>query len=383
MRGRACGRVDVQFDIKTPMSNRTPARPSARRWESARRAFRGPLSRLPRAGYDGSVNTKLLIDAIVHQTTVLIAQLSTASGIRAPLAHVADQVFLELSREIEAQGISRKVAADMFGLAIRTYQKKVQRVTESVTARDRTLWQAVLEHLQERGSTSRRELLQYFHQDDPIVVGSVLNDLVSSGLVYKTGSGETTVLGITREQDLLRTLREQRRESLAPVLWVMIYRAGSATRAALREQLTLDDDVLGEALGALEAAGQVERTGEGDAASYRAETFLVPVDAEVGWEAAVFDHFQTVVRAIGTKVRGGVARSSRDDVNGGATLSFDVHPGHPQQAEVLGLLKRVRAEVNELWSKVQHHNDQHPIPEDTGTEVSFYFGQCVTPADED
>src|SRR6188768_398785 len=105
------------------------------------------------------MNTKLLIDAIVHQTTVLIAQLSTASGIRAPLAHVADQVFLELSREIEAQGVSRKVAADMFGLAIRTYQKKVQRVTESVAAHERTLWQLVLDHLHERGSTSRRELL--------------------------------------------------------------------------------------------------------------------------------------------------------------------------------------------------------------------------------
>ena len=104
------------------------------------------------------MNTKFLIDAIVHQTTVLIAQLSTASGIRAPLSHVADQVFLELSREIEAQGVSRKVVADMFGLAIRTYQKKVQRVTESVTARYRTLWQAVLEYLQEQGSCSRREL---------------------------------------------------------------------------------------------------------------------------------------------------------------------------------------------------------------------------------
>src|SRR5687768_7502850 len=81
----------------------------------------------PKLGTGRAMNTKLLIDAIVHQTTVLIAQLSTASGIRAPLSHVADQVFLELSREIEAQGVSRKVAADMFGLAIRTYQKKVQR----------------------------------------------------------------------------------------------------------------------------------------------------------------------------------------------------------------------------------------------------------------
>jgi hypothetical protein len=131
------------------------------------------------------VDTKLLIDAIVHQTTVLIAQLSTAAGIRAPLAHIADQVFVELSREIEAQGVSRKVAADMFGLAIRSYQKKVQRLTESVSARDRTLWQAVIEALEQAGSLSRRELFARFAHDDPVVVGSVLNDLVSSGLVQR------------------------------------------------------------------------------------------------------------------------------------------------------------------------------------------------------
>ena len=331
------------------------------------------------------MNTKLLIDAIVHQTTVLIAQLSTASGIRAPLAHVADQVFLELSREIEAQGVSRKVVADMFGLAIRTYQKKVQRVTESGTARDRTLWQAVLEHLQQRGSCSRRELLAQFHRDDPIVVGSVLNDLVSSGLVYKTGTGETTIFGVTHEQDLARTVREQGRESLAAIAWVIIYRsgAGGTTRASLREQLLVDDETLGAALAALEGSGQTRRSGDGEEALYTADTFLVPVDSEVGWEAAVFDHFQTVVRAIGSKVRRGVARSSRDDVVGGATLSFDIAPGHPHAEEVLGMLKRVRTDANELWTKVQNHNDAHPIAEDDKMEVSFYFGQCVIPADEE
>ena len=329
------------------------------------------------------MNTKLLIDAIVRQTTVLIAQLSTASGIRAPLAHVADQVFLELSREIESQGVSRKVAADMFGLAIRTYQKKVQRLTEGVTVRSRTLWQATLEHLEAHGSSSRKELLDLFHSDDPTVVGSVLNDLVSSGLVYKTGSGENTLFGVTREQDLARTLRDQKRESLAAVVWVAVYRLGNPTRAALREQLSADDAALAEALAALEQTGQVQRSGDGDAATYRAETFLVPVDAEHGWEAAVFDHFQMVVRAIVTKVQRGVARSRREDTVGGATLSFDVHPEHPHRDEVLGLLKRVRAEVNELWARVQGYNQQNPVPEDGKLEVSFYFGQCVTPSDED
>ena len=70
------------------------------------------------------MDVKLLIDAIVRQTTVLIAQLSTSTGIRAPLAHIADQVFLDLAAEIEAQGVGRKIAADMFGLALRSYQKK-------------------------------------------------------------------------------------------------------------------------------------------------------------------------------------------------------------------------------------------------------------------
>jgi hypothetical protein len=80
-------------------------------------------------------------------------------------------------------------------------------------------------------------------------------------------------------------------------------------------------------------------------------------------------------------VRHGSVRSKHDDVVGGATLTFDLSPEHPQLTEVLGLLRRVRAEVNELWDKVQKHNEVAPIPEEMRTEVSFYFGQSVTPPD--
>lgn len=41
------------------------------------------------------MDTRHLIDAVVQQTTLLIAQLATHAGIRAPMAHIADQVFLE------------------------------------------------------------------------------------------------------------------------------------------------------------------------------------------------------------------------------------------------------------------------------------------------
>ena len=75
------------------------------------------------------MHIKMLIDSIMQQTTVLIGQLSTAAGVRAPLARIADQVFVDLARELESQGVGRRVAADMFGMALRSYQKKLRRLT--------------------------------------------------------------------------------------------------------------------------------------------------------------------------------------------------------------------------------------------------------------
>jgi hypothetical protein len=61
------------------------------------------------------VNGKLLIDAIMRQTTVLVAQLSTAAGIRAPFAHVADD-FRAVVNAIGAKllpGPTRSASDDM------------------------------------------------------------------------------------------------------------------------------------------------------------------------------------------------------------------------------------------------------------------------------
>src|SRR5689334_2366568 len=100
----------------------------------------------------------LLIHALVRQTTILIAQLATSGGTRAPLAQVASQVFLDLVHELERQGVSRKVSADMFGLGLRTYQRKIQRLSESSTDRGRSLWVAVLDYVHARSAVTRADL---------------------------------------------------------------------------------------------------------------------------------------------------------------------------------------------------------------------------------
>jgi hypothetical protein len=59
---------------------------------------------------------QILIDNIVRQTTILIAQFATSGGVCSPLAQVADRAFLDLARELDEQGIGRRVSADMFGM---------------------------------------------------------------------------------------------------------------------------------------------------------------------------------------------------------------------------------------------------------------------------
>src|SRR5512142_1737116 len=97
----------------------------------------------------------LLVAALVRQTTVLIAQVATAGGVRAPLAQVADQVFLDLARELERQGVSRKVSADMFGMGLRSFLRRIQRLGESTTEQGRSLWEAVLDFLRGQPLVSR------------------------------------------------------------------------------------------------------------------------------------------------------------------------------------------------------------------------------------
>lgn len=325
---------------------------------------------------------KLMIDAIMHQTTVLIAGLSTAAGIRAPLSHVADQVFLDLSRAIEEQGVGRKVVADMFGMALRTYQKKVLRLAESSTSAHRTLWEAVLDHLETHPRATRQQLMKRFAVDGEDNVAAVLNDLVESGVLEKRGRGEQMTFKLLPAESSGAALREVDRDELATVVWVFIYRRRGAGFDEIATATGRKHEELRQVLDDLVASGRVEvavkpsEASSGDA-FYRTSTVSVPVGASTGWAGAVIDHYQTVCSAIVTKLQSRNGSSRSHDVVGGATLGFDVYPGHPHEEEVYALLRTVRTDVNRLWEQVAEYNRANPIAEAQKRKVYFYFGQTV------
>lgn len=312
---------------------------------------------------------QLLIDDIVRQTTLLIAQLSTAAGLRAPLARIADQVFLELARELEAQGVGQKVAADMFGLALRSYQLKLKRVSESADTAPVSLWQDIHDRLS-AGSATRRELERAFPTSDAKDVAAVLHDMVKSGVAYSAGRGSDSVYGLTSAADRERLSEGARRRVLSEMTWYLVARGVASTRAELATELRATTADLDAALDALLEGGQLRHDGE----RLTAQRFEIGVGAEQGWETAVCDHFRSVATAIAAKVNR--PRSSAGDRVGGGTLSFLVHDAHPDAAEVYALLEATRARAGALWQRVAAHNQAHPPPEGSD-RVTFYFGQMV------
>jgi hypothetical protein len=328
------------------------------------------------------MNINVLIDSIVRQTTILIAQLATAAGMRAPLAHTANQVFVELVRELKQQGLPNKVIADMFGLALRTYHSKVRRLAESSTYAGRSLWEAMLEYIQDKQLVRRSDVLRRFRNDDDASVRGVLHDLVESGMVFQSGRGDAITYRAASAEDYSLGDRPQPEEGLANLVWVAVNRYAPAGPAELAEAVPIGRDAVERALERLVADGRITRSEQEGGARYECASCVIPLGAPAGWEAGVFDHFQALVTAVCTKLRAGNTMAHKNDWIGGSTYGFDVWPGHPLRDEVLGFLANVRRQAVSLRERVEAHNREHESVAHCTERVIAYVGQTVLSSDD-
>ena len=326
------------------------------------------------------MNVNLLIDAVIRQTTILIAQLATSAGLRAPLANIANAVFLDLAEELETQGVSRKVAADMFGMALRSYQSKVRRLASRREDSHLSVWEAVFDYIREHEVISRADVLLRFAKEDDELVRGILYDLVETGLVFQKGRGDSTVYRLASDDDFERVAARERVDTVGPLVWLNVYLRGPIGAADLAEHLPIEEADVQEALDGLVAEGRVAAVESDDGVTYESDVVVLPVGDPVGWEAALFDHFNAVVTALCIKLRNVTLRSLPDDVVGGSTYSFQVWDGHPFEERVLGLLAETRRELSKLRKEVDDYNETIDTPAN-GRKVTFYFGQSVMDSD--
>src|SRR6187402_130919 len=188
---------------------------------------------------------------------VFIAQLATSGGVRAPLAHVADQVFLDLTRELQNQGVTKKVIADMFGMALRTYHRRVQETQQSQTDVGRTVWEAVLDYIRTTEPVSGSDVQRRFLHDDGEVVSGVLHDLVNSGLAFRSGRGDSAVYRAAAEADFA-VAQGSRNEAIEWLVWLAVYRRGASSAADVASSTRVPLATCEAALRELVTAGRID-----------------------------------------------------------------------------------------------------------------------------
>ncbi|HEX2732185.1 MAG TPA: crosslink repair DNA glycosylase YcaQ family protein [Polyangiaceae bacterium] len=338
------------------------------------------------------MDTGTLIDALVRQTTVLIAQLATAGGNRAHLAHTANQVFLDLVAALREQGLGSKVIADMFGMALRTYHQRVQRLSESRTERGRTLWEAVLEFVTQRGPVSRGEVMRRFSQDDEVVLRSLLKDLVGSGLISRSGRGDHVRYQVALSEAVPA---DSPAETLADLVCLTAYRLAPASVRDVAATLSLEPELVLSVVGKLLDQGRLRRAGL-DASGeprFTSEGCVIPLGEQQGWEIAVFDHYQALVTTLCAKLRKGKQRASAADLTGGSTFSYTVWQGHPHYEEATQFLAEFRRRGAALRGRIADYNEQHApgdhadpgerVLDQRAVKVLIYAGQSVIEADLD
>ena len=321
------------------------------------------------------MDTETLIHGVVQQTMVLIAHLATAGGVRTPLARVADQVFLDLAQELRRQGVSQNVISDMFGLALRTYHRRARTLAASRTDTDRGVWDAVLEHIRDEQPVALRDILMRFRRDDPVVVRGVVHDMTQSGFVYRSGHGDDAVFRLASAGSFRASSERDRREANEYLARMNIYRMGPSTEGALVQATALTPEALLAALQPLLGDGRVTAAVQDGETHYRSPRFEVPVGATQGWEAAVLDHYRSLVSALCVKLRDR-PQGALGEATGGATVTLDVWPGHPMEAEARGLLAETRTRVNGLRDRIDAYNGRQQTTPATEAVV-FYAGQYV------
>jgi hypothetical protein len=316
------------------------------------------------------VTPQLLIHTVVQETVVFLAQLATSGGVRTPLAQVADQVFAGLAQELRAQGITQNVIADMFGMALRTYHRRVQSAQQSQSVEGKTVWGAVLEYVQKEQPVSDPKIRDRFRHDDAEIVAGVLRDLTSSGLLYRAGRGEVAVYRSALSD--FDTAGDA--TATDKLVWLLAYRTGPATSEQLARRAGVMPQVCDEALGRLMALGRVVSDTSEAEARFVSHNFEAMAGETSSWEVAVLDHFKAVLTAIRYKLRREGKHLARV---GGSTWSLDVWAGHPLESRALDSLLRIRQELSSLRSEIDGFNARQSRPLEQLTRVVVYAGQYV------
>ncbi|MEZ4267485.1 MAG: hypothetical protein R3F39_13990 [Myxococcota bacterium] len=328
------------------------------------------------------MNFSNLVERMVPLVAELFATLKVTDPLRMDFAGIAEKTVHDLVGVLRQEGLTNEEIAAALDLSIAGFYRKVKDLRETYSpgegTRRPTLWEHVYDFVLEQSGGSGDRPVTYtaiearFPQLTPERLGAMLRYLVRFGRLSMTGHGASRRYRIVeREQPTGATYHDA---------VVTLYRDGPLTRVELAQRLETDEDACDAWLARLRDAGRLEETTVGrQKTRYRATGYHIEPDEPAGYEAALWDHFQAVVRAICMKVRLGATQASMRDLIGGTTFSFDLPVDDPLYAEISGFLAETRQRM-EAW--LVRHGEMEPRPGARSVRVTIYTGQMVEETDE-
>lgn len=337
----------------------------------------------------------ILIDALGAQFGRLVARLVLATGARPSLAHLGDLVTHHVAEAMRTGGLGPRAVADIFDSTPRTLTRRRRQWTAGPARREhrrRTVRRQILDRLI-AAEADGQATLPWSALDDldagPVRRTAVLAELIREGIVYRVGVGARGRIGLSRPPELLIERGADDPTVPEAMVVVALLRDEPTTVAALCRSTGLEAEVVEACLAALERDERVESVGRirgeervGAGARWRTVAPQV-VDARGdglpdGWQTALFDHFESVVTLMASRLGDMPAPPAPRAADGAlSTYVFDVRSrdSEPIDLEASGLLSAVRRDASALRLRLDARNVERAHDVEDGEKIVFYAGR--------
>lgn len=148
-------------------------------------------------------NMHQFIRALAYQTGRTVVHTALRGGMRQSVGWAVDAMWSGMVDCFEEAGVSQKVAADMMGLTLRTYQRRIDSLSD-VSQGGRTYWMVIYARLQQQAA-SRDTILGWFDRGLKRQIVSVLLDMKETGWVEMDEEG---MCHVTEQMESPAQLRE-------------------------------------------------------------------------------------------------------------------------------------------------------------------------------
>ena len=320
-----------------------------------------------------------LAERLVPLVAELLATLASQNPLRMHFAGIAEKTLYDIVEILRSDGLSQEAVAASLGMTISGYRAKMKKLrtlyaeaAPRTSAGSTTLLERVYDVVlasSASGGMRYEAIEERFQSIKTDSLKGVLHYLVQSGLLAVSGRG--------RRKRYLAVTRSTPAEANYHDVAVTLYRDGPLTAAELARRVGLEEDAVAEHIeGVRESGFLVEGSDKDGTPNYRSRDYHIPLDTAEGYEAAIWDHVATVLRAVAKKVRLGRHRATMNDETGGATFSFNVPEDAPEGREILSFLARSRTQLEEWLTWARSVADE-TRPGVRWRRVTVYLGQLT------